>query len=119
MTEPHTSASPPAPATSGDAAQRRNEEEIDTAAAFLSLTGPCQQAGHVYLACVATAGLGMCRHLRASFTQCTVAHAAASRERLQGIGQERCSSSNDNDKTLCAARIVLRHYMPRPPSSAG
>lgn len=90
------------------------QQEIDTAAAFLSIAGPCYQAGNIYLACVATAGLGMCRHLRAAFEQCAKAHQETSRERLANIGQERCAGQED--KVQCAARIVLQHYMPRSPS---
>ena len=47
--------------------QRR---EISTAAAVMSISGRCRQIGDVYLTCVATAGLGMCRSLRANFERC-------------------------------------------------
>ena len=92
------------------------QEEIDTAAAFLSIAGPCHAAGNVYLACVATAGLGMCRHLRANFEQCAKAQLDASRERLKIIGEQQCSP-DETDKEICGARLVLRHYMPPRPSA--
>jgi len=87
------------------------QQELDTAAAFLSLSGPCRQVGDVYLACVATAGLGMCRHLRASFEQCAKVTREESLSQLQLIGQQQCSK--EKDKEQCAAQLVLQHYMSR------
>lgn len=90
------------------------EQEIDTAAAFLSISGPCWQQGNIYLACVATAGLGMCRHLRASFEQCAKAKRELSIRQLEVIGKEQQNlCGKEDDKTHCAARLVLQQYMPR------
>lgn len=85
-------------------------QEVDTASAFLSIEGPCRQVGNVYLACVATAGLGMCRSLRADSEACAKDTRLEAREQLTMIGQRNCEGSDDPQ--LCAAQMALRHYLP-------
>jgi hypothetical protein len=85
-------------------------QEVDTASAFLSIEGPCRQVGNVYLACVATAGLGMCRSLLAEFEACAKDTQLEAREQLTLIGQRNCEGSDDPQ--LCAAQMALRHYLP-------
>ena len=85
-------------------------QEIDTAAAFLMIEGPCRQVANIYLACVATAGLGQCRHLRASFADCAKQFRTEAQEQLELIGMQQCAKQND--KVLCAAQLALRHYLP-------
>jgi uncharacterized protein HemX len=93
------------------------EDEIRTATAFISTSGPCRGIGDVYLTCVATAGLGMCRSLRAQFEQCTASSQATSREMLQELGAELCrhmtqsNNNNDNERLLCAANLVNEQLM--------
>lgn len=81
------------------------DQEIKTAAAILSLSGPCRAVGDIYLACVATAGVGQCRHLRASFEQCAKATAPGSKEYLGMLGELNCPP-DEKDKELCAAHLV-------------
>lgn len=92
------------------------QQEIETAVAFLSISGPCKSRGDIYLACVATAGLGMCRHLRASFEQCA-RNNPSSIAYLKEIGNRMCSEvqEENNERMLCAARIVNQQYMPPHP----
>lgn len=113
MASQKDSAAVAAPNASSQAPDVQQQQEIDTAAAFLSLSGPCRQVGDVYLACVATAGLGQCRHLRASFEQCAKRSREESIAQLQLIGGEQFP--NEKNKSLRAARMVLGHYMPRQP----
>lgn len=83
------------------------QKEIQTASAILSLSGPCRNAGDIYLACVATSGLGMCRSLRASFEHCSKDTAQKSQDMLRTIGAELCPDANSvHEQTLCAARMI-------------
>jgi hypothetical protein len=112
MTEKTKSSNRPA-GNPGDTATEtfsERDEEINTAAAILSLSGPCRGVGDVYLACVATAGLGQCRHLRASFEQCAKATASGSKEYLGMLG-ELNSPPDEKDKELYAAQMVNRQLM--------
>ncbi len=86
------------------------DQEINIAAAILSLSGPCRSVGDIYLACVATAGLGQCRHLRASFENCAKATAAESKEYLGIVGEMNCPPE-EKDKELCAALLVNQQLM--------
>lgn len=86
------------------------DQEINIASAILSLSGPCRSVGDIYLACVATTGLGQCRHLRASFEQCAKATAAESKEYLSVIGEMNCPP-DEKDKELCAALLVNQQLM--------
>lgn len=88
------------------------EQEINTAAAFLSIDGPCRQVANVYLACVATAGLGMCRHLRANFEDCAKSTRQEAREQITFIGGATSQCEKHDDQTLCAAQMALKHYLP-------
>ena len=104
------SSSPPQ-AKLDKAAEMRNAE-INTAAAVLSLSGPCRQVGDVYLACVATAGLGMCRSLRYNFEQCAKATSEESKEMLAGIGNQMFGYvENQDEQLLQAARMINLHNL--------
>jgi hypothetical protein len=86
--------------------------EIGTAAAVLSLSGPCRGVGDIYLTCVATAGLGMCRSFRADFEQCAKATAEGSTEMLQQIGEQMCGHiEGKEEKLLGAARLINLHNL--------
>ena len=94
-----------------DEAELRNRE-ISTAAAVMSISGPCRQVGDIYLACVATAGLGMCRQLRATFEQCAKGTAEQSTAMLGGFGEQVCAHISDRDEQLlCAAQIVNQQLL--------
>lgn len=86
------------------------DQEINTAAAILSLSGPCRAVGDVYLACVATAGLGQCRHLRAAFENCAKSTADDSKEYLEMVGDLNCPP-DEKDKAFCAAKLINRQLM--------
>lgn len=87
-------------------------QEIDMAAAILSLSGPCRNVGDVYLACVATEGLGQCRALRAGFEQCSKETAKKSKLMLSSIGgQVFADLKSEEEQTLSAARLVNRQLM--------
>lgn len=99
----------------------QTQNDIDSAAAFISSTGPCQGFGDLYLVCVATAGLGMCRSLRAQFEQCAKTQHKASKKVLQELGSQLCphitDSDNDHDhdkdreRVLCAANLMNQQLM--------
>mmetsp|Transcript_426 Transcript_426/g.586 ORF Transcript_426/g.586 Transcript_426/m.586 type:complete len:136 (-) Transcript_426:413-820(-) len=89
--------------------QLNMETEINTAAAILSIAGPCRALGDVYLTCVAIAGLGECRHLRATFEQCAKASQESSRGYLDMIGSQWCEDKDD--KVFCAAQMVNQQLM--------
>lgn len=90
--------------------------EVNTATAILSLKGPCQGLGDIYLACVATAGLGQCRSLRASFEKCCHENKEESLRYLNMIGTQVCP--DEEDKELCAALVLNQQIMLQayPPS---
>ena len=88
------------------------QREISTAAAVLSISGPCRQVGDIYLTCVATAGLGMCRSLRATFEQCAKQTAENSTSMLRGLGDQVCAHvEGEDEKLLCAANMVNAQLM--------
>ena len=108
-----TNSSEPAPSLTAepDEAELRRRE-ISTAAAVMSIAGPCRQVGDIYLACVATAGLGMCRQLRATFEQCAKGTAEQSTAMLGGFGEQVCAHVSDPDEQLlCAAQLVNQQLM--------
>jgi hypothetical protein len=89
-----------------------NENDIQTATAFLSTTGPCRAVGDLYLTCVATAGLGMCRNLRAEFERCTRDTQPLSRQLLRELGDQLCRQhAAEEDRWLCAADLVNQQLM--------
>mmetsp|Transcript_21012 Transcript_21012/g.58174 ORF Transcript_21012/g.58174 Transcript_21012/m.58174 type:complete len:129 (-) Transcript_21012:1434-1820(-) len=108
------------------------EQEIDTAAAILSLNGPCRIVGDVYLTCVATAGLGQCRHLRASFEDCAKSTKDASRQFMQqtlvhqipacaAMAKEE-NNTTESDQLFCVAQTITQDLFQRafaspPPNS--
>jgi hypothetical protein len=93
--------------------QRMAENEIRTATAFISTSGPCRGIGDIYLTCVATAGLGMCRSLRGQFEQCTKDMELTSRDMLNEFGAELCRHlpPNGSDRPLCAANLINQQLM--------
>ena len=97
-----------APTTNNDA----RDNDIRVAAAFLSTSGPCRAIGDVYLTCVATAGLGMCRSLRAEFEQCAKSTEAQSQQMLQELGDQVCRQlPTDTERLACAADLVNQQLM--------
>lgn len=85
------------------------QDELDTASAILSLSGPCRNIGDVYLTCVATRGLGQCRPLRADFESCAKETAKNSRAMLGSIGRSMFpDAGNEKDQALAAARMINR-----------
>ena len=98
-----------ADSASSESPERLREAEIQTASAILSIGGPCRAIGDVYLTCVATAGLGQCRHLRASFEDCAKSTMEGSRAYLQTIGDQWCK--DEDDKTFCASQLVNQQLM--------
>jgi hypothetical protein len=109
-----TSSSAPSKSTSEvrpDKAELQRRE-ISTAAAVMSISGPCRQVGDIYLTCVATAGLGMCRSLRATFEQCAKGTAENSTEMLGGLSAQMCGHvEGEEEQMLCAARLVNQQLM--------
>eukprot|EP00586_Coscinodiscus_wailesii_P014041 CAMPEP_0172504290 /NCGR_PEP_ID=MMETSP1066-20121228/177313_1 /TAXON_ID=671091 /ORGANISM="Coscinodiscus wailesii, Strain CCMP2513" /LENGTH=114 /DNA_ID=CAMNT_0013280405 /DNA_START=142 /DNA_END=483 /DNA_ORIENTATION=+ len=92
--------------------EEMREREINTAAAVMSTSGPCRQIGDVYLTCVATAGLGMCRGLRASYEQCAKETRDGSKVVLGTLANQACGHVDGQDeKLLCAANLVNRELM--------
>lgn len=96
------------------------DQEITTAVAYLSSTGPCQGFGDLYLTCVATAGLAMCRSLRAEFERCSKAQQAVSVQVLQDLGEQLCrhipdkggaTATADRERLLCAANLMNQQLM--------
>mmetsp|Transcript_106818 Transcript_106818/g.159732 ORF Transcript_106818/g.159732 Transcript_106818/m.159732 type:complete len:120 (+) Transcript_106818:114-473(+) len=88
------------------------QREIGTAAAVLSLSGPCRGVGDLYLTCVATAGLGMCRSFRSDFEQCSKSTAESSTEMLGSIGEQMYGRMhNKEDRLLEAARMINLHNL--------
>jgi hypothetical protein len=67
--------------------------------------------GDLYLTCVATAGLGMCRSLRAQFELCAKANQESSMQMLQELGREICSHVPEKEQLLCAADLINRQLM--------
>lgn len=85
------------------------QEELDTATAILSLSGPCRNIGDIYLTCVATRGLGQCRPLRAGFESCAKETANNSRTMLGTIGAQMFpDAEKEEDQALEAARMINR-----------
>jgi hypothetical protein len=94
-----------------DPAESRRQE-IDMAAAVLSLSGPCRNVGDMYLTCVATQGLGQCRALRSGFEQCSKETAANSKDMLASMGaQIFVDLKSEEEQTLSTARMVNRQLM--------
>jgi hypothetical protein len=92
----------------------RQEQEIEMATALMSVSGPCRVVGDVYLSCVATAGLGMCRTLRAQFEQCANESAPESREMLNMFSQQACAHIGDDDQNgrlQCGAQLVMQQVL--------
>jgi hypothetical protein len=111
ITEKMHEAIPGNPADPTKESVSERDAEINTAAAILSLPGPCRAVGRdVYLACVATAGLGQCRHLRAQFEECAKATASGSKEYLGMLG-ELNSPPDEKDKELYTAQMINRQLM--------
>ena len=83
------------------------QEVLDTASAILSISGPCRQIGDIYLACVATKGLGQCRPLRAGFEGCAKENATNSMAMLGSIGSQMFpDASNEKEQTLMTAQMI-------------
>lgn len=97
--------------------EQRRLSEIETAVAFLSVSGPCRSVGDIYLACVAVAGLGQCRHLRAKFESCA-RNNPQSKSYLEDMSKQ--MFPNAEDPILYAARMVNQQHMPpkRPQNEA-
>jgi hypothetical protein len=94
-----------------DPAESRGQE-IDMAAAVLSLSGPCRNVGDMYLTCVATQGLGQCRALRAGFERCSKETAANSKAMLGSMGAHIFADlKSEEEQTLSTARMVNRQLM--------
>jgi hypothetical protein len=107
--------------------ERNDDSDVTSAAAYLSSTGPCQGFGDLYLTCVATAGLGMCRSLRGQFEQCAKAQHDASVKLLHELGSQLCphitTENNggngsdienrrlDRERLLCAANLMNQQLM--------
>ena len=91
----------------------RQEQEIEMATAFMSVAGPCRVVGDVYLSCVATAGLGMCRTLRAQFEQCANESAPESRAMLNAYSQQVCAHIPEDDQARlqCGAQMVMQQVV--------
>ena len=96
------------------------QQRIDTATAYLcTASGPCRSIGDVYLACVATAGLGMCKSYRHAYQNCTKkCSGTIGRDMLQGLGEQACShiectneQTKEDDKMSCAAGFVMSQMM--------
>lgn len=91
------------------------QEQLDTAAAILSISGPCRNIGDIYLSCVATKGLGQCRPLRAGFESCAKETAANSRAMLGSIGAQMFPDADKKeDQALIAAQMIIQQlFQPR------
>jgi hypothetical protein len=106
------------------ASPSRQEQEIEMATALMSVSGPCRVVGDIYLSCVATAGLGMCRSLRAQFQECTKAVGPESREMLDLFSQQACAHIRDDDqkRLQCGAQLVMQQVLSagqhQPPESS-
>lgn len=102
--------------TSQERDQQQQQGQIDTATALLSISGPCRSVGDVYLTCVATAGLGMCRSWRATFERCAKqTRDGYGMSMLRNIANSEMCSHIDNtkeeDKLMCATAIVNQQLM--------
>ena len=95
----------------------QNDSDLETAKVLMSISGPCRAAGDAYLACVATAGLGQCKHLRRNFLQCTEAAAQSSHYLLQSLGDQMCpqfdgdTEGHKKQRLRCAVEIVNQQFM--------
>jgi hypothetical protein len=87
-------------------------QEIEMATALMSIAGPCRIVGDIYLSCVATAGLGQCRSLRAQFEQCGIQSAPESRVMLGKFSKKACAQiDDDQDQMQCGAQMVMKQVL--------
>jgi hypothetical protein len=113
MTETQSQTNPSAEQQQQAPALSHQEQEIETATALMSVSGPCRVVGDVYLSCVATAGLGMCRSLRVQFEQCVNESAPESRQMLDLFSQQVCAFIPDDDqkRLQCGAQMGMQQVL--------
>ena len=102
------------------------QQQINTAAAYLSTTsGPCRHIGDMYLTCVATAGLGMCKSYRYAYQQC-VAEVSEEygKNMLRDLADQVCGhidakgrKNSEEERMDCASGFVLGQMMAYAPSA--
>jgi hypothetical protein len=88
------------------------KRQINTAVAALSMMGPCRGVGDVYLGCVATSDIDMCRSVRADFEQCATTSAAGSLEILEQVGEHMLGHmASKEEKLLGVATLINLHNL--------